>query len=35
METEKTPKQVNMLLVDTLEMTFEHILAGSRYIQSI
>lgn len=33
METEKNPKQVNMLLADKLEMTFEHIF--SQYIQNI
>lgn len=35
METEKKPKQVNMLLVDMLGMIFEHVLAGPQYIQSI
>lgn len=35
METEKNPKQVNMLLVDKLEMTFEHIFSGPQYIQNI
>lgn len=33
MKTEKNPKQFNMLLVDKLEMTFEHILAGPRYME--